>query len=58
MNELEVGTHIDLRHLNERQVTARPKADKPGFSLVARALDASGTRFSFKPSRSIPVVFA
>lgn len=54
----EVGTYIDLRHLNAREVSPRLKAEKPSFGLVARALDASGTRFTFKPARSIPVVFA
>jgi hypothetical protein len=58
MNELEVGSYIDLRHLNARKVPAKPKAEKPGFSLVARALDNSGTRFTFKPARQITVVFA
>lgn len=57
MNELEVGTYIDLRHLNVSQAPVRHKAAKPSFSLAAIALDTTGTRFTFKPARSIPVVF-
>lgn len=60
MNELDVGTYIDLRHLNVSKVPAKRKAAsrRPSFSLVARALDNSGTRFTFKAARQIPVVFA
>lgn len=54
-NEFEVGTHIDLTHLNAKVAAHRPKVTRPSFMAVA--LDKGNTRFAFKVARSIPVVY-
>jgi hypothetical protein len=55
----EVGTYVDLHYLNKKPEVATAKAPKvTKTNFMAIALDNEGTRFTFKPARSIPVVFA
>jgi hypothetical protein len=57
----EVGTYVDLHYLNKKPEVVATNAKAPKVvktNFMAIALDNEGTRFSFKPARSIPVVFA
>jgi len=60
MNELEVGTYIDLRHLNKGGVLPVARR-KSSFQEAAQNLVDVGTQIIFrqgKTARRIPVVFA
>jgi hypothetical protein len=57
MNDLDVGSYVDLRYLNKPAISRRTKVTNQ-LKFMAIALDNSGTHFTFKPARSIPVTFA
>lgn len=65
MNEFEVGTYIDLRHINRNVEVATSVAKKSTAQEAATRLYEVGTQFVFnlsnkeaKAARRIQVVFA
>lgn len=58
----EVGTHIDLSHINGRRAVPAPRVQKKSsFQEAAQTLVDVGTQIVFKQgkaARRIPVVFA